>query len=124
MEDIFFSAFLFLFLLKSSQLRMLTSILPVIDAFITSYYDMSLIHAYEFRFNCNIFVINRTSYSITENDNPLIVHIFHFGNQDTVFSTSNYFLKSSHVFDVLFIDSCIPENYTHVITFWFSERKN
>ena len=65
---------------------------------------MGLVHGYKLWLNCDVFVLNRASNCITEDDDPLVLDIFDFGNKDTVFATSDNFLESPHVFDVLFID--------------------
>jgi hypothetical protein len=85
---------------------------------------MSLIHGDELWFNGNVFVFNRASDSIAEDNDILSLSLFGFSNQDTVLSAGNNLLESPHVFNMLLVNNSVPENDAHILTFWLFESKN
>ncbi len=85
---------------------------------------MSLIHRNKSWFDSDSLGFDRATYSIAKNYDPLISNLFNFCNKHAVFTTSSYFLKSSHILNMLFIDDSIPEDNAHIIAFWFSKSKD
>jgi len=124
MESIFFTSFLLLFLFQCSKFGMLRSILPVVNNIFTSYNYMSLAHSYILRLNRDVLVVNWASNCITKYNNPLTFFFFNLCNENTVFSTSDNFLKPSHILYVFFINDSIPKDHTHIVSLRLAESKD
>jgi hypothetical protein len=82
---------------------MLRTELPVINYIFTSHNHVCFVHSNVFRLNGDVFVLNRATYSIAKDNDPLVRLVFYFSYKNTVFSTSNYFLQTSHILYMLFI---------------------
>jgi hypothetical protein len=124
MKSVFFTALFLLLLFKSCQLGVLRSVLPIVDNIITCYDNMGLVHSNIFGLNCDVLIFNRATHSIAKNNNPLIWCLFSFRHKDTVFTACHDLLKTAHIFNMLFINGCIPEDNAHILTFWLLKGKD
>jgi hypothetical protein len=84
---------------------------------------MGLVHGYILGLNCDVLIFNGATDSIAKDNDPLIGCLFSFGDKHTVFTTRYDLLKTTHIFNMLFIDGCVPEDHTHVLALWLLKGK-
>ena len=100
------------------------SVVPVINDLITGDDDMSLAHGNMLGLNRDGLAINWATYSVAEDEEPLIGLVFILGHEDAILITAGNFLEALHIFDMLLIDLSIPEDDAHIITLGFTESEN
>ena len=124
MEGVFLARLFLLLLLKSRELGVLRAILPVVHNVIACNDYVSFVHGDKLGLNRDVLVFNWASDSIAENYDILAGIFFGFCDKHTVLPASDYLLKSSHVFHVLLIDDCVPEDHAHVLALGLFESEN
>ena len=102
------------------------TVLPEVNNVVTGNDYVSLVHFGVFGLDRDGLAINRATYSVAEDQNPLVNGGVGgvFSNKDTVFSASNNFLESVHVFDMSLVNACVPEDNTHVVALRLTESKH
>jgi hypothetical protein len=103
---------------------MLRPVLPVVNYILACYNDMSFVHGHELRLDADILCVNWAPYSIAEDDYPLTFYLLGLGYKNTVLSKCCNFLESSHVFDMLLINHCVPKDNAHVVPLRLSKSEN
>lgn len=84
---------------------------------------MSSVHSNEFWLDADVLALNWAPDSITELDNPSILNLIwliELRNKDAVVSTGLDVDETLHIFHRFFINFCVPESNTHIISLWFS----
>lgn len=126
MEDVLFSRLSTTLAFNRGELGMSRAVLPEVNDIITCNNDMSFVHFGVFRFDRDSLAIDRASNSVAENKEPLVNSsvVSVLGNQNAVFTTSDNFLESVHVFDMSLVNAGIPEYNAHIVALRLAESKD
>ena len=124
MENVFLARFFLFLLFKCCQFGVLGPILPIVDNVFGGYNDVGLVHSHKAGLDSDGLSLNGATDGVAEDKVPLSGLVLYSGDQDTVLTTGNYLLKTTHILDVLLVDAYVPEHNAHVVALWLLKGKD
>ena len=123
MESVLLSD-LFLADITTDHTSVALAVVPVVDDLVAGDNDMCLAHSNMLGLNRYGLAVDRATYSVAEDKEPLVGLVFILGHENAILVTAGDLLQTLHVLYMLLVNLGIPEDDAHVVTLGFAEGKN